>query len=231
MRFREEAASLDSAILRVRCPRTLAGSAAAMVSAAADPMLDVLVNLAIDRPTLAVRDSRVIGPPTSADPVSPAIAQQISADPVNRAIALETLADPVSPVIARATSVDPDVLVVTTYKISRAELLTGANGRIGARRIWATLGTIGKTIGEILVIGTATVGGTTITSIIRTIQDSVSGQVPRGRDSLTGSIMAGLILSTTTTAKMFTTKMARCITAISRCARKRSTCNKPRRSH
>ena len=63
-------------------------------------MLDVLVNLVIDRPTLAVQDSRVTGPPISAGPVSPAIAQQTSADPVNRAIAPETLVDPVSPVIA-----------------------------------------------------------------------------------------------------------------------------------
>ena len=93
MRFREEAVSLDLAILRARCPRTPA------VSAAEDPMRDVLVNLVIDRPTLADRDSRVTGPPISADPVSPATAQQISDDPGNRAIAPETLADPVSPVI------------------------------------------------------------------------------------------------------------------------------------
>jgi hypothetical protein len=51
-----------------------------------DPMLDVLVNPAIDRRTLADQGSRAIGPPTSADPASPVIAQETSADPVNRAI-------------------------------------------------------------------------------------------------------------------------------------------------
>ena len=94
-----------------------------------------------------------------------------------------------------------------------------------------TFETIGKTIGAIMVIGTAIVGGTTITSIGHTIQDSVSGQAPRGRDSLTGSITAGLILSTTTTEKTFITKMARCITGISRCARRSNTSTRPRQSH
>ena len=40
---------------------------------------------------------------------------------------------------------------------------------------------IGKTIQAIMVIGTAIVGGTTITSIIHSLQDSAFGQVPRGR--------------------------------------------------
>ena len=128
------------------------------------------------------------------------------------------------------TSVDPDVLA-TTYKIFPAELLTEASGRIGVRRIWATFETIGKTIGAIMVIGTAIVGGTTITSIIRTIQDSVSGQVPRGRDSPAGAITAGPNLSITTTETTFITKMARCITGISRCARSSSTSTRPRQSH
>ena len=44
------------------------------------------------------------------------------------------------------TSVDRDVLVIT-YKIFPAKLLTEASGRIGDRRISATFETIGKTIG------------------------------------------------------------------------------------
>src|SRR5436190_11915797 len=127
------------------------------------------------------------------------------------------------------TSVDRDVLV-TTYKIFQAELPTEASGRIGARRTWATFGTIGKIIGAMLVIGTAIVGGTTITSIIRTIQDSVTGPVQRGRDSPAGAIMAGRSPFITATETMFITKMARCTTEISRCARKPSTFSKLRRS-
>ena len=126
-------------------------------------------------------------------------------------------------------SVDPDVLV-TTYKIFQAELPTEASGKIGAKRTWATFETIGKTIGAMLVIGTAIVGGTTITSIIRTIQDSVTGPVPRGRDSPAGAITAGRSPSITATETMFITKMARCTTETSRCARKPSTFSKPRRS-
>src|SRR6476620_955909 len=125
--------------------------------------------------------------------------------------------------------VDPDVLA-TTYKTFQAKLQTGDSGRIGAKKTWETFETIGKTIGAMLVIGTAIVGGTTITSIIRTIQDSVCGQVPRGRDSPTGAITAGRILSITATETTFITKMVRCTTETSRFARKPSTFSKPRRS-
>ena len=127
------------------------------------------------------------------------------------------------------TSVDP-VVLVTTYKIFPAKLLTEASGRIGDRRISATSTTTGKTTGAMLVIGMAIVGGTTITSIIHTIQDSVSGQAPRGEDSPTGSITAGPSRSITTTETTSITKMARCITGISRCARSSSTSNRPRQS-
>jgi hypothetical protein len=118
----------------------------------------------------------------------------------------------------------------TTFKIFQAELLTGGSGKIGARRISATFATIGKTIGVIMATGTAIVGGTTITSIIRTLQDSVYGQVPRGRDSPIGAITAGRNLSITAMETTFITTMARCITGINRCARKPSTFSKPRRS-
>jgi hypothetical protein len=127
------------------------------------------------------------------------------------------------------TSVDQGVLA-TTYKIFQAELPTEASGRIGAKRIWATFETIGKTIGAMFVIGMAIVGGITITLIIRTIQDSVSGQARRGRDSPTGAITAGRNLSTTATETTFITTMARCITETSRCARKPNTFSKLRRS-
>src|SRR4051794_2634145 len=126
-------------------------------------------------------------------------------------------------------SVDRDDLAII-YRIFQAKLLTEANGRIGGKRTWATFVIIGKTTGAITEIGTAIVGGMIITSIIRTIQDSVSGPEPRGRGYPTGATTAGPSPSTTTTERMFITTMAQCTTEISQYAQSSSTSIRPRQS-
>ena len=229
MRFREESASLDLAILRAHCPRTPAESAAAMVSAAAGPMRDVPVNLVIDRQTLADRDSRVTGPPISAGRVSPATAQQISADPGNRAIALETSDDPVSPVIAPATSVDPDVRGWSTPT-------QNLPSRIADRGQWQdwrqeNLGDIGdywqNNWGDFDDwYGDSWWNDNHIDYPYYPGFGFWAGAAWSGLTA--GSTMAGLTLSTTTTVRMFTTTMAMCITEISQCARSSNTLTRPR---
>jgi hypothetical protein len=117
-----------------RLARKVVDRAMALVPAAECPVMGAPDSPEIVPVISGVRASQAIDPATSAGPDNRAIGLATSADPVSLAIAQEILADPVNRGIALAISVDRDAQV-TTYKIFRAESLTGASGRIGVRRI------------------------------------------------------------------------------------------------
>jgi hypothetical protein len=138
-------------------------------SRAIDPAISaVLVSRAIDPVTLAGPDDRATGPATSADQADPVTGPATSADrgdPATDRVTLDYLADPATGSLPR---------------IFRAASAIARDGRIGATNTATTSAIGGRTTPATLAIGSTTRGGTTITLIGHTTQDSVTGVGPRG---------------------------------------------------